>query len=461
MLVVSLLALVLVAVLEPDLLNRVPWSLLGVIAPLALLVVAVTVWLALAGSDAVDGYVAALVLTAPLLPGLAVVCTTVAYLSWQDPGTYLLGTVAALLLWFSFPTLYRRFTSADRACTAAYGELCERLNRLESRSHCLCPVPPLGDGRVQRLACEEAKGYRKAIKEEFEKRSDGVQWVLGTGYIKVWRLLHRAEEALIEVEPREVVISGAAYDELRLRGFTIANRDSLLTKLTKAVEHLSKPATVYLEEMGSGRVSPERNLPEYGGDQAVEKELQARAMLREVRHTINEFRDDSRAGLIRARNRLVRAVMFTGATSYLLVGLAIFVRVDKYDLAAAAAYYLVGGVVGLFAVLRQEARADHAVDDYGLATARLVHTPLLSGLAAIGGVVLVLTLMRQGDTPSVDVNLETIFDLKGSPYALIVAAVFGLTPGLLIDRLRQQTDGLKGDLQDTKAANNASVRNRG
>jgi hypothetical protein len=47
--------------------------------------------------------------------------------------------------------------------------------------------------------------------------------------------------------------------------------------------------------------------------------------------------------------------------------------------------------------------------------------------------------------------LDNIFDLDKNLIGLLVAAVFGLTPGLLFDRLQQQADKYKADLKSSQA----------
>jgi hypothetical protein len=48
-------------------------------------------------------------------------------------------------------------------------------------------------------------------------------------------------------------------------------------------------------------------------------------------------------------------------------------------------------------------------------------------------------------------KLEDIFDFKKNLIGLFVAAVFGLAPGLLFDRLQQQADRYKADLKSSKS----------
>jgi formate-dependent nitrite reductase membrane component NrfD len=120
-------------------------------------------------------------------------------------------------------------------------------------------------------------------------------------------------------------------------------------------------------------------------------------------------------------------------------------------------YYLVGALVGLFAELYGASRGHlRAVHDYGLALVRLLTIPVLSGIAAVLGVV----LTRLAGAASTDVPLTDIFSLEDYPLGIVVAAIFGLTPGLLLERLRTETNEYKEELlksaAGTPGANTAS-----
>ena len=190
------------------------------------------------------------------------------------------------------------------------------------------------------------------------------------------------------------------------------------------------------------------------------RQQQGRARLRQIRHTVNMFRDDRWDGLVRARNQLVRTTTFTGITACGLLGLAVTMRVPPPAVVGAATFYLVGGVIGLVNQLRKDAETGSAVEDYGLSTARLVYTPLFSGVAAVGGVLLtallavnvVQTGAANAAQPTIDqaAQLLRIFDLGQSPFGLIIAAIFGLTPNQLISRLKQQTDQVKEEIRSTQ-----------
>ena len=166
-------------------------------------------------------------------------------------------------------------------------------------------------------------------------------------------------------------------------------------------------------------------------------------------------------------------------------------------------FCLIGGTIGLGKRLRDESQADAAVPDYGLSAARLITVPLFSGLCGVAGVVVmalvpsVSTAFESGSdnvpaapaatiasTPAADtqaptdtavstvkrpaprpdgttmgtagsstrkVTLQRVFDLESNVVGLFVAAVFGLAPGLLFDRLQQQVDKFKTDLQSSQA----------
>ena len=196
-------------------------------------------------------------------------------------------------------------------------------------------------------------------------------------------------------------------------------------------------------------------------------------MLRRVHQSIDTYRDDRRSGIVYARNRLVFTSVVFGFTVFSLLALAIERSVDTAMLVGAAIYFLVGAVVGLFGQLRADATADSAVEDYGLSIVRIAQTPLSSGFAAVSGVVVMPILFAYsvasglaaviGTTtslltaaaaaaPTGQVVLANVFDIGAFPYGLLVAAVFGLSPGLLIDRLAKQAEEYKQDLKKSSAA---------
>ena len=102
-------------------------------------------------------------------------------------------------------------------------------------------------------------------------------------------------------------------------------------------------------------------------------------------------------------------------------------------LEAATIFYFVGGLVGLFIRLYNQSKTDTSIDDFRLATAHLIAAPLYSGLAAIGGV---LVVQR---------------DLALNVANILIAAAFGLTPSLLTSAIQKEADQYKTDLKSTAA----------
>ena len=141
-------------------------------------------------------------------------------------------------------------------------------------------------------------------------------------------------------------------------------------------------------------------------------------------------------------------MILTGIMLYVLLQFTILAGVSQAAMTTAAAFYLVGALVGLFGRLYNESQSSKSIDDYRLTLVRTIATPMFSGLAAVGGV-----LLTQKVTSSVDT-----FDPKNIASGLVVAAVFGLTPNLLIGVLQKQVEQYKIDLKSTDASQGTSVK---
>jgi hypothetical protein len=87
---------------------------------------------------------------------------------------------------------------------------------------------------------------------------------------------------------------------------------------------------------------------------------------------------------------------------------------------------------------------------------RLVHTPLASGLAAIGGVVLTAyATVLNSSLYGVDVAvppLSEVFAIDENPLGLIAAAVFGFAPSMLSSSLQNRADQWKEELKSSAPA---------
>lgn len=419
-------------------------------------------------------YLAALRATAPLAPVLAVALTVLVYVALGETGisekiegikdyaapflgasAVFFGFVAAIFIWLIIALFSRRYTAADAANRRNYNMLREKLNRLRSRLDYACPesfesqgdpTNPIGE-ILRNKACDIAS--REWSEIEIGLKSRGMPWVTGIGYIELWHRVHRAEEALIKVEPTADALGAAMRDESRLENSTIRNKDLLLERLRCAVAMLddSDTGSKYLSYLAKSTECPlpkeERAIPE--------NRQKALTVLSEVRYEINNFRDNVWEGLINARNRLADTSAVLGFAAYSLLALAIFMNVPYSAIVWVVAYFLVGALAGLFARSQAEWTTDTAVDDFGLSTARLLHVPWLSGLAAVGGVLVTsLADALVANNAGSSSELTVIFGSK--PFLLIVAAVFGLTPDLLIRRLTQQAEKYKEDLRSTQSS---------
>ncbi len=451
-----------------------------------------------------------------VFPTVAAIATILAFLNPPElvtvlspgPRALLIGVVAALVVGLVVAVLCHRLATPQGANSAVYGKLFNQLTLLDAQLDVIRPPadPSSGDGQIKALAYQEAHRQRDILERELTAGSAGLPWLLGNGYTGLWSRLHRAQEALVQVLPVEVVIASALYDDARLSGcdVSLTNADALRSQLREAASQLDPAVSRYFDgcPCGSGTsgatakgtpagsqptIHPWPGVAPAKAPAAAPNPIQARAILRHVTHAINDYRDEQWEGLLRIRNRLLATVLLAGLVTYILLGLAVVMAGDtsapttadangatiaadangtsattvangtsstaknpKTPIMAGVAFYLVGALVGLFNRLRSEADSDSAVEDYGLALARLVHTPLFSGLAAVSGVLLTAILagfsgVATATPTDTSVSLlPTIF--KINPGSLLLAALFGLTPGLLIDRLGQAkalTDNIK------------------
>jgi MFS family permease len=418
---------------------------------------------------------------------------------WGHHSALLAGVLVALGIGVLVAALKRDITAPEAVNPGVFGELMHFYDDLQARATGYCPPqtasPDLGVAQAQATACTTATVHLAEIARDLGLGEDvapapGPRWVLGTGYIDVWKRLHRAEEALFLVQPDVEVATNGLHDEMRLKDSQINNNVDFIDKLRWAVSlfgvtrYLSSPPPAPL--VAATDVNPQ-------------SQAQARAVLREVRNVINEYRDSRRDGLVRARNNLMWAGLLTGLVAYAILALAVLRGVDDDTIVAAAAFYLVGAAAGLFAQFNSGwDDATATVQDYGLTQARLFYTPLLSGLAAIGGVLITTMLYATLSGPIVTtvevptptsvtgatagvaatpqagdetaggettdaipttINLsvphvQDIYSLDEGRFGLVIAAIFGLTPSLLIDRLKSEAEKYKADLQSTNTQSN-------
>ena len=433
-------------------------------------------------------YGAALVAGLPIVPIIASAVTLALYFSGftqTTPSWYAVayGILYTYIAWWIIAVPCSVLTTARVINTGSYGLLTCRLSQLEARLHEINTPDQNGKPKhwadYQLVALKEARDQVEELNSQLHRYPAGLQWVLGLGYVNAWSKLHRAEEALIEVEPVEMVIRGALHDKLSIQDSKIRSRDELLEKLRWVARELYPAMESNFKTYRPGEGYEEINKlfhyvkklarkagvdvdaePSQGGNvnQAISAEVEARARFtaREVRRILNEFRDRLWEGLIRARNHLLSTIFVTGFVTHILLCIAILAGIstraiptpDRGAIIAAAVFYIVGAIAGLFGRIYRESQTSTAVDDYGLSLARLVATPLLSGLAGVGGVLLINTVLNVGNTAS---TVQTIFDLS-RPDNIIAAAAFGLAPNLIVGSLEQRSQKYISALQSSKGA---------
>jgi hypothetical protein len=417
-----------------------------------------------------------------LLPGAVAVCTAFFYLGqWPTENEFdqvFYGALLGVGFWIALSvSCLRGLANIESADAAAYDELAFRATSVRARLEAIGEAPndPVDESVVEgrsgesaeltaelagiselvvrlaaagagqatggaavantrRVALCEARKLLGEVQQALEGKSAGsaLRWSGGSGYISLWRQLHRAEEALLAAEMRESLFAEAVDDGARLVKTNVDGAEALLQELRAL---LGDPP----ERRERPQILADLDSPE------------SRALLREIRFVLNSYRDDLYQRFVRIRNGMFATLVYVGLVSDGLLMLAILVVPRRLDdsVAAGMSYFLIGALVGLFAELYGASKGHRAaVHDYGLALVRLLTIPLLSGIAAVLGVV--VTRLGGASSPS-DIALEDILALREYPSGILVAAIFGLTPGLILERLRAQTNEYKEELVKSAA----------
>ncbi len=458
----------------------------GVMMPVVASVIAISIYLALPNSS---------------LPAFLGVPPSSQWYTWVYSSflTGMLWLVAAL------PFCYLSF--AQGANPRNYSLLQSRLHQLKAS----LSMKDYADGAYEEIEDittvmkdagfdEQNKHQRDVLKEAYAccievsrklyKFPAGIRWIIGSGYNSAWTLLHHTEEAMIEVADVETAVRGAKHDFLAIQDSQIQGENDLLDDVTHAVAVLKPDALAYFNEHQASKSSVALSqltqlinkssdqssaLPSAGNasgknganpDAQARAEAEARVMLREVRSTLNDFRDKRWDGLVRQRSGLLKAMAVTGIMTHVLLCATILTSTvpvanqqfatTQSGILAATAFYMVGAIAGLFARFYSESRGGNSVDDFGLSSIRLVAIPLLSGLAGIGGVLFTEVLVALGGPALIGSTAEKTLTLSGlfslDPRLLLTAAIFGITPNLLIKGLQDKANKYAAELQSSKAA---------
>lgn len=364
-------------------------------------------------------YLTALVATLIAVPGIAAGMTTLLFITvLPNISSLAYGLIITLFLWLVvIPVFVSPFTTAAHADAFQYSMLKSRWCLLTKRLTMLNNIftSPTTEQKDGLTTAEASKCY---MDQALNHSNPGLRWISGKEFLNLWKVLHRAQEALLQIEASAILIREALHDQLKLQKSSLRNRDELLQKLIQAVTTLDPSALPYF------KVQPPSGAT--GQDS-----LTARVALQEVRRALNDFQDNNWQGLLSLRNHILRMLASIEFFTYLLVGFVILEGVPKDIFTAAIAFYLVGAIFGLFGRFYEEAKRTTYPYDYRLTMARLITIPFFSGLAGIGGpfLVWVLEVLRGHPAP----GWGEIFLLD--PLHLLAAAVFGLTPNLIIHSL--------------------------
>ena len=442
-----------------------------------------------------EAYLAAFWYMSPRLPGLIAVGWLLAYLAPPIPDAppaapLAVGLWIVLIIWMLVLLPLRRIAEIPTAQPETYRELVTRYYQILARVHAMRPAESAektkaAPGDTETASLDEARHQVEVVRKLLDLPEEGppgapteatviggVEWASSTGYISAWEALNRADEALIAASSVEAAIGEGLHDMLRLSGSHISNATHLQDALRAAVRKVDPefdrlyfyPQRRRKDESPEATVEtvPVTDKPIKAARLSDDEEVVVKEVIREVRHAVNVYRTSHAAALVRARERLLKAILVTGIAADVLLALAILMQVPRSELATAAVFFLVGGLVGLFNRLRLEGEGGPAMtSDYGLFDARLLGTLLISGLAGVGGVFLIsaapLVNIASGSGTGDVMPLSEVFSLDENRIGLLVAALFGLTPELIVGALRKQTDTLKRELSSTDAAGSGSV----
>ena len=370
------------------------------------------------------------------------------------------GLILTIIVWLLLALLFRPLATAEGGKLSDYEIFQGNLNVLHAQFKAI--QSKANDDKAQSATPTELDKIAIAeIQSNFDDidkmlNRDGLTWVLRTGYINLWDRLNKADEAMIDVMPSMQVIEGTNYDILSLTDSKVPNNKDLIKQLQTAISTLSSDPNRFKQS------SEQNNAVEPSGSSTTtnSKEQEARSSIRQVRAALHRYTNERWDALVRARNKLMGTALLTNVLTFISVDVAILVRVPAVTLERISLFYLLGAIVGLFSQMINESNAADAgifdMDDYGLKGSRILVTPLLSGLAALVGVLLttmlsivLTTTISHGPT---NFPLEDIYNFNMYPQNLVFAAVFGYLPSLVVGLLKQQVNKIQSEIHSSGPA---------
>jgi hypothetical protein len=428
--------------------------------------------------------VGALLIAAPLAPVLAVILSVLSMATWLRPTGELdpaglplwqaaLANLAVAWLGLAAIVVVIGLSTARGALPGTYGELRQWLFEIKAwRQYLNSSDFKLPETIDAYAALAELGDLHEHIKREL--RENGAHWFLGTGYVNVWRLVHQAQELLVRLVSDTALSYDARSEILRFTGSTMVDGDDAVAQLQASLSILDSsdgklPSTVTAKD-----ITPTTR-------------LQARDVIQVLRSKADQYRDKARIGLTRARGDVTRTLVMTTLLSYALFWIVLEARygyelgqvyalgepakaaVRVVELATGATtLFLWGALVGLFGQLwvKWNASPDAGEDDFGLSISRVIAEPVLAGVAGMCGVIVLTfggTLFNNGlagltnDATKAALDLQSAFLPGSSPASLLFAAVFALSPNLLISRLQQAGSTLQQNLSTSSAGDGGGM----
>jgi hypothetical protein len=368
------------------------------------------------------------------------------------------GLVLAAAAGWLLVAAYRRVAQDPKAYPEEYNALLERSTSASKMlSAVACDAALLSNLygphapadrpiAAARVAQQEARSFSDELMAALASKDE--QWLAGTPYLIAWNRLYRLEEALICCAPADYVVAGAINDLDRLGGSEIDHRDILSQQLKRAVVQVSPTAGQQLD--------PPVAAPAAGAAEPAE----ARAMLRQVRRAIDDYRAEQWSGLIRSRNILMLAAALAGLAAYVLLVIVVLAPAPPSVAEAAVAFFLVGAVVALSHQTYLQITAQGVVEDFGLSVARVLASTQIAGLTAVLAIAIFAAI-------GIKVNDVTIlakfsdwrhaFSWSTDMQAVFVAALFGFAPSLLFQALQQQASQLQQKLTSSGPSGKAAA----
>lgn len=296
------------------------------------------------------------------------------------------------------------------------------------------------EDKAKVIAYAEAEEFVKNAENILNKSYIGPLTVFGHEHLAAWRAIHRAEEDLLLLDPPQIALERAMHDKLRIEKFSESEQENLFQLLKKAIKRLEPSVEIYLD--GD---QPDKGSTENSASKSIE-EWNARCILHETRRVVNDLRDDRWEGILHLRNQLVRGLIGAELITFALLSLVIMVVVSNTNpeilatnqsaFITGVTVYIIGAMAGLFGRFYGERDLSGLSTDYGLSMVRLVATPVISGLAGIGGVF--ITQVFTGLSQNAVTSVSAAFTL--TPFNLFTAAIFGLTPNLVMQNLQRMTN---------------------